>query len=82
MKNEKSKRVSPPPPPPLFSLDLAHNDEQILATLEILIEGCPRLREARLPKGGTRRRLGTPESWEHLKAFKAKLLAETNKKIT
>ena len=54
-------------------LDLNFNDEQIYATLEFLIEGCPRLREVRLMKWPNTEP-GTPESLTHLRAFKTSLL--------
>ena len=52
-------------------LNLAWSDFEIDATtLEFLISGCPRLREAKLDKPKT------PESRAHLEAFKARLRAE------
>ena len=49
-------------------LNLAeHVDLQVDATFELLIEGCPRLRELILPKG-TSTQPWTPESRAHLKA--------------
>ena len=55
----------------LERLDLSYNDQQIFATLDILIEDCPRLREVWLYKAAY-----SPESQAHLEAFKAKLLAK------
>jgi len=52
---------------------LFDNDEQICATLDILIEGCPCLRQVRL---SDRYSSWTPESRAHLEAFKARLLAK------
>ena len=47
------------------------------STLDLLLEGCPRLRKVRLPFPG--RFIRTPESHAHLKAFKAKLEAKNPK---
>jgi len=58
----------------LERLALFDNDEQICgATLDILIEGCPCLRQVRL---SDRYSSWTPESRAHLEAFKARLLAK------
>ena len=57
----------------LERLALFDNDEQICATLDILIEGCPCLRQVRL---SDRCSSWTPESRAHLEAFKATLLAK------
>jgi hypothetical protein len=57
----------------LERLALFDNDEQICATLDILIEGCPCLRQVRL---SDRCSSWTPESRAHLEAFKARLLAK------
>ena len=57
----------------LERLDLSHNNEEICATLDILIEGCPRLREVRLEKG-YRAATWTPESLARVEAFTARLL--------
>ena len=54
----------------LAFLSLEGNDFQILAPLDILIKGCPRLCQVTLD------RPKTLESWAHLEAFKAKLLAK------
>ena len=56
-------------------LQILRNDEQIYATLDVLIEGCPRLREVGLCSGPNDGPL-TPESRAHLEAFAAKLLAK------
>ena len=56
-------------------LHLAFNDEQIYATLDFLIEGCPRLRLLYLLKKRDAAPR-TPESLAHLEAFQAKLLAK------
>ena len=55
----------------LERLDLSYNDQQIFATLDILIEDCPRLRDVWLYTAAY-----SPESQAHLEAFKAKLLAK------
>ena len=51
----------------LKRLDLSGNELQIYATLDVLIKGCPRLREVKLFEMSN-----TPESRAHLEAFKAK----------
>ena len=57
----------------LERLALFENDEQICATLDILLEGCPCPRQVRL---SDRCSSWTPESRAHLEAFKARLLAK------
>ena len=47
------------------------------ATFDVPIEGCPRLRRAKLYKSEP----WTPESLAHLEAFKAKLLAKNPKAV-
>jgi len=56
-------------------LYLRRNDEQIYATLDVLIEGCPRLHKVGLYRDSVEGPL-SPESWAHLEAFEAKLLAK------
>ena len=54
-------------------LDLSWNDEQICATLDSLVKGCPRLREVRVYNRNLQ-----PESLAHLEAFEEKLLLAGN----
>ena len=62
----------------LETLHLVYNDDlQLDATLDLLVEGCPRLRTVLLLKGATR--AGSFWTWESLArlgAFKSKLRAE------
>ena len=59
-------------------LSLSYNDHlQIHAPLDFLVEGCPRLREVSICKARYRAPW-TPESLEHLEAFKAKLGAHVS----
>ena len=58
----------------LERLELSYN-RQIYATLDILIKGCPRLRDVRLSRGPDAPPL-TPELWAHLGGFMRKLVAE------
>ena len=49
--------------------DLYHNDDQVFATLDILVKGCPGLREVKSSKPQT------PESRGQLGGFMRKLFA-------
>jgi hypothetical protein len=62
----------------LEMLDLSFNDFQIDDTIDVLIKGCPLLREIGLYKG-LRTVPWAPESRAHLEVFKAKLHVENPK---
>ena len=62
----------------LEMLDLSFNDFQLDDAIDVLIKGCPLLRELGLYKG-LRTVPWTPESKAHLEVFKARLRAENPK---